>query len=75
MGKPIAIDGLRGLIFGNGGNGGDTNVLYFTSGPGGETHGLLGSISSTTPIPNPQPFFSWVQVLAGIGLLRKRFKT
>ncbi len=43
-GKPIAIDGLRALNFGNGVSFGDRNVLYFTAGPDGGTHGLLGSL-------------------------------
>jgi len=42
--KPIVIDGLWGLIFGNGGSGGDRNALYCASGPEGETHGLFGSL-------------------------------
>jgi len=49
-GHPIAIRGLWGLRFGNGGSGGDPNTLYFAAGipgPGGmvEDHGLFGSIS------------------------------
>jgi hypothetical protein len=44
-GTPIRIDGLWALAFGNGGQGGDPNVLYFTAGPLGETHGLFGSLS------------------------------
>jgi uncharacterized protein (TIGR03118 family) len=49
-GNPITIKGLWGLRFGNGGNGGDPNTLYFAAGipgPGGmlEDHGLFGSIS------------------------------
>ena len=51
-GTPIVIQGLWGLIFGNGGKGGDTNALYFTAGiPGAgaiEDHGLLGSIRFQT---------------------------
>jgi uncharacterized protein (TIGR03118 family) len=43
-GKPITIDGLWGITFGNGGNGGDRNALYFAAGPDGETHGLFGSL-------------------------------
>jgi uncharacterized protein (TIGR03118 family) len=43
-GKPIVIDGLWGISFGNGGSGGDKNALYFASGPDDETHGLFGSI-------------------------------
>ena len=41
---PLVIDGLWGLAFGNGGSGGRANTLYFTAGPGGESHGLFGAI-------------------------------
>jgi uncharacterized protein (TIGR03118 family) len=41
---PLAIDGLWGLHFGNGGSGGRKNLLFFTAGPDGESHGLFGSI-------------------------------
>jgi uncharacterized protein (TIGR03118 family) len=44
-GIPIKIDGLWSIKFGNGGNGGDPNVLYFTAGPSEETHGLFGSLA------------------------------
>jgi len=43
-GKPVVIDGLWGITFGNGGNGGDRNALYFASGPDDEMHGLFGSL-------------------------------
>ena len=43
-GKPIVIDGLWGIIVGNGGSGGDRNALYFAAGPEDETHGLFGSL-------------------------------
>jgi len=42
---PVQIEGLWGLTFGNGGRGGDPNTLYFTAGPGGEAHGLFGSLT------------------------------
>ncbi|MEJ0046244.1 MAG: TIGR03118 family protein [Rhodospirillales bacterium] len=42
---PIAIDGLWGLIPGNGGTGGDTSKIYFTAGPNDEANGLFGSLS------------------------------
>jgi uncharacterized protein (TIGR03118 family) len=42
-GQPIAIEGLWSLRFGNG-NAAKTNELVFSSGPGGEAHGLLGKI-------------------------------
>src|SRR5262249_39166472 len=44
-GEPIAIDGLWALRVGNGGNGGDSNTVYFTAGIFGESHGLFGSLS------------------------------
>ncbi len=49
-GKPIVIDGLWGITFGNGGNGGDKNALYFAAGIQDETHGLFGSLRAV-----PQP--------------------
>jgi uncharacterized protein (TIGR03118 family) len=45
-GKPIAIDGLWALAFGNG-NAAKTNELIFSSGPSDESHGLLGKIVAT----------------------------
>jgi len=46
-GDGIEIDELWALQFGNGGNGGDLNTLYFTAGPAEEEHGLFGSIKKT----------------------------
>ena len=43
-GEPIVVEGLWGLMFGNGGLGGDPRDLYFTAGPEDETHGLFGEI-------------------------------
>jgi uncharacterized protein (TIGR03118 family) len=45
-GRPIAIDGLWGLRFGNG-NAAKTNELLFSAGPGDESHGLLGKLVAT----------------------------
>lgn len=45
-GRPLAIDGLWALRFGNGGNAGPTETLFFTAGPDDESHGLLGSITA-----------------------------
>jgi uncharacterized protein (TIGR03118 family) len=42
-GMPIVIDGLWGLMFGNG-QAAKTNQLVFSAGPDGESHGLLGKI-------------------------------
>lgn len=46
--KPITIDGLWGLGFGNDGNAGASTTLFFTAGIQDESHGLLGTL---TPIP------------------------
>jgi uncharacterized protein (TIGR03118 family) len=45
-GRPITIDGLWGLMFGNG-NAAGTDQLVFSAGPDGESHGLLGKIVPT----------------------------
>jgi len=44
-GKAIVIDGLWTVKFGNGGNGGDRDTLYFTAGPNDESDGLFGSLT------------------------------
>ncbi len=51
-GRPLVVNGLWGLAFGNGATAGPADTLFFTSGPHswrGETeqsvHGLLGSIT------------------------------
>jgi uncharacterized protein (TIGR03118 family) len=49
-GEPLRIDGLWALRPGNGGNGGDPNLLYFTAGPNDETDGLFGSLTQVHPI-------------------------
>jgi uncharacterized protein (TIGR03118 family) len=46
-GKPLAIDGLWGLIPGNGGSGGATNTLYFSAGTNAEVDGLFGALTYT----------------------------
>lgn len=44
--KPVAIDGLWGIAFGNGYNGQSVNTLYFTAGPNDEANGLYGSLDA-----------------------------
>jgi uncharacterized protein (TIGR03118 family) len=61
LGNPIQNDGLWGLTFGNGGNGGDTNKLYFTAGLNDGADGLFASLSSA-PVPGSL-------LLLGSGLL------
>jgi uncharacterized protein (TIGR03118 family) len=43
--KPLTIDGLWALEFGQGGNNGPPGTLFFTAGPDDETHGLFGQIN------------------------------
>lgn len=42
--KPITIDGLWALAFGNGFNNQPTDVLFFTAGPDNEKHGIYGTL-------------------------------
>ena len=44
--RPISIDGLWGIGFGNGAGSGPTNTLFFAAGPDDERHGLFGSITA-----------------------------
>jgi uncharacterized protein (TIGR03118 family) len=44
----LAIDGLWGLEFGNGGGAGPANTLYFTAGINGEADGLFGTLTPIT---------------------------
>jgi uncharacterized protein (TIGR03118 family) len=46
-GSPIAIDGLWALLPGNG-VAADRDDVWFSAGPDGESHGLLGTLRSTT---------------------------
>jgi uncharacterized protein (TIGR03118 family) len=46
-GRPLMIEGLWALSFGNGANAGPANTLFFTAGIDDEAHGLFGTL---TPI-------------------------
>jgi uncharacterized protein (TIGR03118 family) len=48
----LQIDGLWGLAFGNGSSSGPKTTLYFTAGPYGEAHGILGSITCCSTGPS-----------------------
>ncbi len=48
-GPPGTAADLWGISFGNGGNGGSTNVLYFTAGLASQGDGLFGSLSVPEP--------------------------
>ena len=45
-GALLVIDGLWGLAFGNGVQHQPTDTLFFTAGPGEESHGLFGKIEA-----------------------------
>jgi uncharacterized protein (TIGR03118 family) len=60
-GNPLVIDGLWGLTVGNGGSAGSSDRIYFSAGPGDESHGLFGVIAS---VPEPSSI-----VLFSLGLL------
>jgi uncharacterized protein (TIGR03118 family) len=42
--RPVQIDGLWGIAFGNGFANQPVNTLYFAAGPADESHGLYGRI-------------------------------
>jgi len=44
--KPLNVDGLWALVFGNGSDKASTSALYFTAGPNKETEGISGSSNS-----------------------------
>jgi len=48
-GRPIEIEGLWALQFGNGAAAGPKNVLFFTAGPFEEGHGLFGKLEVAGP--------------------------
>jgi PKD repeat protein len=50
-GRPIVIDGLWALTFGNGTAAGDTNTLFFSAGTDGEQHGLFGALVNAENTP------------------------
>ena len=54
-GEVISIDGLWGLVFGNGVSLGDANTLYFTAGPNGEFDGLFGKLMIPEPPATDTP--------------------
>jgi len=60
--------GLWALEFGNGGNGGDVNTLYFTAGINGERDGLFAAIS----VPEPSSLALFAAALLTFYAIRRR---
>lgn len=55
-GFPLVIEGLWGIVFGNGLLSQSTNTLFFTAGPGDEEHGVYGRIDAVSEsASNPPP--------------------
>ncbi len=73
--NPIANTGQWGLIFGNGGNGGDPNTLFFAAGIEDENEGLFGSIRAVF-VPEPaSPLLLLLGALAMVATLRPGHRT
>ena len=53
--KILSVDGIWGLVFGNGVSLGDANALYFTAGPNNEEDGVFGRISPVSLLPKQVP--------------------
>lgn len=64
-GNQIVIDGLWGLMFGNGAHGASPNALFFTAGINDEANGLFGTLA----VPEPSTI---VLLTSGIALLAFR---
>jgi len=62
-GVALSNDGLWGLKFGNGGNGGLANALYLTAGLNDEQDGLFAQITAL-----PEPSTTWL-IAAGLAVL------
>ena len=71
-GGALQIDGLWALAPGNGGNGGNSSLLYFTAGPDDESNGLFGVL---TPAPEPSVALLLMTGVSGLMLrMRRRLK-
>ena len=57
-GNPITIDGLWALKFGNGGQAGDPQTLFFSAGRHTETNGLFGTLKVTSGVVTGKVFLN-----------------
>lgn len=71
--QPLAIDGLWALSPGNGASAGSSQMLYFTAGPDGESHGLFGVLAAV-PEPNIDALLL-VALVALAGAMARRHRT
>ena len=73
-GKTLAIDGLWALSVGNGGGAGSTGSLYFTAGPGDESHGVFG-VMQAVPEPAMSALFAAGLLMLGWRVSRRDTRT
>lgn len=67
--QPLTIDGLWGIMPGNGGSAGSSQEIYFSAGPNGEANGLFGVVSV---VPEPASLGLLAAGLAIVAIARRR---
>jgi uncharacterized protein (TIGR03118 family) len=67
-GNPIDIDGIWGMVFGNGVSLGDASTLYFTAGPNSEYDGLFGKLTYNSPPMDTPAMPTLALVILGVVL-------
>ena len=64
-GQTLKVDGIWGMLFGNGASLGDTDSLYFAAGPDNAADGLFGRLrwdSSQSPLPKDAKISDFTQL-------------